>query len=109
MPSYPRQPLKPKVRKNPGPAIAAKEKAYSLTDNFNLGYRNREDLTKLPPGVLIPGSQNVLTDVFNRVGVTKGYTLDGQSANESFLLWEPEVDGLGFLLLETTGKIILTS
>ncbi len=86
----------------------AKVREFALTDQFGLGYRNREDKTKLPPGVLIEGSQNVLTDVFNRVGITKGYTLDGQSANESFLLWEPEVGGLGFLLLETTGKIILT-
>ncbi len=87
---------------------AAKVREFSLTDNFKLGYRNREDKTKLPPGILIEGSQNVLTDVFNRVGITKGYVLDGQSANETFLLWEPEVSGLGFLLLESTGKIILT-
>lgn len=86
----------------------AKVKEFVLTSDFNLGYRNREDITKLPPGVLIKGSQNVLTDVFNRVGIIKGYTLDGQSANENFLLWEPEDSGLGFLLLESTGKIILT-
>ncbi len=86
----------------------AKVKEFVLTADFTLGYRNREDITKLPPGVLIKGSQNVLTDVFNRVGIVKGYTLDGQSANENFLLWEPEDSGLGFLLLESTGKIILT-
>lgn len=87
---------------------AAKNREFTLTDDFSLGYRNREDLTKLPPGILIPGSQNVLTDVFNRVGITQGYVLDGQSANQNFLLWEPEVGGLGFLILDTTGKIILT-
>ncbi len=97
-----------KKRNNPSRAIAAKDKSFSLIDNFAAGYRNREDITKLPPGILIPGSQNVLTDVFNRVGVTKGYTLDGQSANRSYLLWEDEDAGLGFLLLESTGKIILT-
>ena len=32
-----------------------------------------------------------------------------QSAAENFLLWEDEVAGLGFLLLEDTGKIILTA
>ncbi len=99
--------------KNPGFGMArrigsAKVKEFTLTDNFQLGYRNREDKTKLPPGVLIEGSQNVLTSVNNTVGITKGYTLDGQSANETFLLWEPEVAGLGFLLLNTGGKIILT-
>lgn len=85
----------------------AKVKAFSLTANFNLGYRNREDKTKLPAGVLIDGSQNVLTDVFNRVGITKGYVRDGQTANQNFLLWEDEVAGRGYLLLEDGGKIIL--
>lgn len=99
--------------KQPGFSISrriasAKVREFSLTDNFTLGYRNREDKTKLPPGVLIKGSQNVLTSVNNTVGITKGYTLDGQSAGESFLLWEDEVADLGFLLLESTGKIILT-
>ncbi len=99
--------------KNPGFSIsrriaAAKVKEFTLVDNFPLGYRNREDKTKLTPGVLIEGSQNVLTSVNNTVGKTKGYVLDGQSANENFLLWEAEDSNLGFLLLESTGKIILT-
>ncbi len=98
--------------KNPGFSAArrlssAKVREFSLTDSFVLGYRNREDKTKLPPGVLIEGSQNVLTSVTNTVGITKGYVLDGQSSNESFLLWETEVADKGFLLLESTGKIIL--
>lgn len=98
---------------NPGFSISrriatAKVKEFTIIDAFTLGYRNREDLTKLPPGVLIQGSQNVLTSVLNTVGIIPGYTLDGQSANESFLLWETEVGGLGFLLLESGGKIILT-
>ncbi len=104
----------PTPYKQPGFSVArriglAKVKEFSLTDNFALGYRNREDKTKLSPGVLIEGSQNVLTSVNNTVGITKGYILDGQSANEGFLLWEDELAGLGFLLLESTGKIILTS
>ncbi len=94
-------------RSSPGRAIASKQREFSLTDDFALGYRNREDKTKLPPGILIEGSQNVLTSVTNTVGVTKGYVLDGQSANQSFLLWEEEIGGYGFLLLESTGKIIL--
>ncbi len=56
---------------------AAKSKEFSIVDKFALGYRNREDVTTLPPGVLIEGSQNVLTNTFQRVGVRKGYTLDG--------------------------------
>ncbi|MGH7249352.1 MAG: hypothetical protein ACREGC_00075, partial [Minisyncoccia bacterium] len=72
----------PPQYKNPGFSLsrriaAAKVKEFALTENFTAGYRNREDKTKLPPGILIEGSQNVLTDVFNRVGITKGYTLDG--------------------------------
>ncbi len=99
--------------KNPGFSIArrigtAKVREFSLTSDFTLGYRNREDKTKLAPGILIEGSQNVLTSVNNTVGIAKGYTLDGQSSNESFLLWEAEVGGLGFLVLDTGGKIILT-
>lgn len=53
---------------------------FSLVSSYRLGYRNREDITNLPPGVLIKGSQNVLTDVTGRVGITKGYTLDGQNS-----------------------------
>lgn len=52
---------------------------FQIISNFSRGYRNREDITNLPAGVLIPGSQNVLTDVSGRVGITKGYTLDGAS------------------------------
>jgi len=59
---------------------AAKAHEFSLITKSALGYRNREDITKLPPGVLIKGSQNVLTDVSGRVNITKGYVLDGQAA-----------------------------
>lgn len=45
-----------------------------------MGYRNREDITNLPPGVLIVGSQNVLTNVSERIEARKGYTLDGASS-----------------------------
>ena len=41
------------------------------------GYRNREDKTNLPPGFLIDGSQNVVTNVNGRVAPRKGYTLYG--------------------------------
>ncbi len=56
---------------------AAKQHEYSIVSNFTHGYRNREDITVLPPGVLIEGSQNVLTNTSERVGIRKGYVLDG--------------------------------
>lgn len=59
---------------------SAKAHEFPLNESFKKGYRNREDKTTLPPGVMVEGSQNVLTNTFNRVGIRKGYTLDGQSA-----------------------------
>lgn len=59
---------------------SAKVKEFSIIDKFLYGYRNREDKTNLPPGILITGSQNVLTQVNGRVGVTQGYTLDGAAS-----------------------------
>lgn len=55
----------------------AKAREYSIVSSFKLGYRNREDVTNLPPGVLIVGSQNVLTNVSERVQIRQGYSLDG--------------------------------
>lgn len=56
----------------------AKAREFEVSQRFPHGYRNREDVTTLPPGILSPGSQNVLTNTFQRVGIRKGYTLDGQ-------------------------------
>lgn len=53
---------------------------YSVVNNFKYGYRNREDITNLPPGVLIVGSQNVLTNVSERIQVRQGYALDGATS-----------------------------
>lgn len=55
----------------------AKAREYSIVSQFKLGYRNREDVTNLPPGTLIVGSQNVLTNVSERVQIRQGYSLDG--------------------------------
>lgn len=60
---------------------AAKAHEYSLVSKFPLGYRNREDITNLPPGVLIKGSQNVLTNVSERVQIRQGYALDGATSS----------------------------
>ena len=50
----------------------AKAREFSLVSNYKYGYRNREDVTNLEPGVLIVGSQNVFTNVSSRVECRKG-------------------------------------
>lgn len=58
-------------------AGAQKAQEYKLVSDYKLTYRNREDVTNLPPGVLIVGSQNVLSNVSERLQIRKGYALDG--------------------------------
>lgn len=58
----------------------AKLGEFRLLSKFKFGYRNREDKTNLQPGVLIEGSQNVITDVTGRINSVKGYSLDGASS-----------------------------
>lgn len=58
----------------------AKGQEYNVVSDFKYGYRNREDITNLPPGVLVAGSQNVLTNVSDRIQIRQGFTLDGQSS-----------------------------
>jgi hypothetical protein len=55
----------------------AKIKAFDIIAQFKYGYRNREDQTNLPAGVLVTGSKNVLTNVSERVQCRRGYVLDG--------------------------------
>ena len=50
-----------------------------IKSGFTKGYRNREDPTMLPPDVMVAGSQNVLTSTAERIGIRKGYTLDGEA------------------------------
>ncbi len=54
---------------------------FSLIQGFERGYRNREDKTILPAGILVEGSQNVLTNTYRRLGIRKGYTLDGAASS----------------------------
>lgn len=54
---------------------------FVLVSNYKYGYRNREDVTNLPPGVLIVGSQNVITNVSERVQIRQGYALDGATSS----------------------------
>lgn len=60
---------------------AARAAEFSIVDTYKFGYRNREDITNLPPGVLIKGSQNVLTNVSERVQIRQGYSVDGQTSS----------------------------
>lgn len=68
----------------------AKAREYDITSSFPLGYRNREDVTNMivadstgkltyTPSVLVKGSQNVLTNIGERIGIRKGYELYGQA------------------------------
>ena len=57
------------------------QKDFVLTNDFSKGYQARTDITNLPPGILIKGSQNVVTKTSGRVGIVKGYTLDGSSSS----------------------------
>lgn len=63
-----------------GRLAKARAREYSLVSSYKLGYRNREDVTNLPPGVLIVGSKNVQTNVSERVQIRQGYSLDGPIA-----------------------------
>jgi hypothetical protein len=65
-------------KKAKAPAREVHAGEFNLIQNFHTGYRAREDITTLPPGVLVTGSQNVLTNQYQRIGIRRGYTLDGQ-------------------------------
>ncbi len=56
----------------------SKSADFDIVNEFN-GYRSKEDMTILPPGYLVPGSQNVLTTTEGGVASRQGYTLDGQN------------------------------
>lgn len=58
-----------------GQAIA---REISIVNKFPLTYRNREDITNLPAGVLVVGSQNILSNVSERLQTRQGYKLDGK-------------------------------
>lgn len=56
---------------------------YQLRSKFELGYRNKEDISNLPPEVLVVGSQNVLTNAAEQVGIRQGYMLDGAAGDQN--------------------------
>lgn len=55
----------------------AKAREFSIIDKFTYGYRNREDVTNTAPGILTVGSQNVITNVSERIQIRQGYSVDG--------------------------------
>lgn len=61
----------------------ARSKEYSIQSIFKYGYRNKEDISNLPPETLVVGSQNVLTNAAELVGIRQGYTLDGAAGNQN--------------------------
>lgn len=56
---------------------------FSLQGEFKYGYRNKEDLSNLPPNVLVVGSQNVLTNASEQVVIRNGYSLDGSAGDQN--------------------------
>lgn len=78
----------PPQRKGPSPSSVARaakfrSREYSIQGTFNLGYRNKEDISNLPANVLVVGSQNVLTNAAEQVVIRNGYTLDGTAGNQN--------------------------
>lgn len=63
--------------------IASRSKKFALQDVFKYGYRNKEDVSNLPPNVLVVGSQNVLTNAAELVGIRNGYVLDGDAGDQN--------------------------
>lgn len=65
------------------PKIPSRSNKFVLKSHFKYGYRNKEDISNLPSEVLVVGSQNVLTNAAERVGIRQGYSLDGDAGNQS--------------------------
>lgn len=56
---------------------------YDIQSKFN-GYRNKEDITNMPRGFLVSGSQNVLTNDAERISIRRGYKLFGEENTQAF-------------------------
>src|SRR3990167_6926746 len=57
-------------------------KQYTTVSEFS-GYYNKRDLTNLRAGVLVAGSQNVVSTDGDRIAARKGYSLDGAAGTSS--------------------------
>src|SRR5262245_40955647 len=58
-------------------------KPFQLKSSFLNGYRNKADVTNLPPGTLVSGSQNVLSNDGDDIDSSRVYTSDGGEAEGS--------------------------
>lgn len=63
--------------------LKALSKEFTLQSLFKYGYRNKEDVSNLPPETLVIGSQNVLTNAAELVTIRQGYVLDGPAGNQN--------------------------
>lgn len=63
--------------------LKALSKEFTLQSLFKYGYRNKEDISNLPPETLVVGSQNVLTNAAELVSIRQGYSLDGPAGNQN--------------------------
>lgn len=63
--------------------LQSRSSQYSLQKIFKYGYRNKEDVSNLPPNVLVVGSQNVLTNAAELVGIRQGFVLDGAAGTQN--------------------------
>ncbi len=76
------------AQKGPSPSATSRLSRYrtrefSVQGQFDHGYRNKEDISNLPPNVLVVGSQNVLTNASEQVVIRNGYSLDGPAGNQN--------------------------
>lgn len=53
--------------------------SWDIVDKFN-GYRNKSDKSKLPPGILVDGSKNVVFTDDDLITTRKGYTILGATS-----------------------------
>lgn len=63
--------------------LVGRSKEFDLQSIFKYGYRNKEDVSNLPPNTLVIGSQNVLTNAAELVGIRQGYVLDGAAGTQN--------------------------
>ncbi len=63
--------------------LSSRSKDYAIQNLFKYGYRNKEDPSNLPANTMVVGSQNVLTNAAELVGVRQGYVLDGPAGNQN--------------------------
>lgn len=61
----------------------ARARKFNIQGHFKYGYRNKEDISNLPPSVLVVGSQNVLTNAAEQIVIRNGYSLDGPAGNQN--------------------------